>query len=227
MDSIRGVNFFRPANEMSRANNRLITRLIILWAVAVFGFHMTLIVLSKPTPEKAFTDFQAAWNNSQPTKQEQIVIIKAVITVLGKNIVVKNEHKEVLKKALAAFLFKLQKDEPALNTNFLEPLNLAYNGFDKIYRQLAEFYLPLDNANKMKTIAISFNDADQTALPRIMSFYLTHNQSILTDLSFLGFPFHYWYTAQFLLILFIGICFFYAKSTDKLHKKFDFLENDE
>ena len=49
----------------------------------------------------------------------------------------------------------------------------------------------------------SFDDNSYARLPDIMKLYLTHNQSVLTDTKFLGFPFHYFYTAVFLLILFI------------------------
>ena len=55
------------------------------------------------------------------------------------------------------------------------------------------------------------------SLPKIMELYLVHNQSFLTDFRFLGFPFHYWYTAQFLLILFVVLCLIYAVSIDKIN----------
>ena len=55
----------------------------------------------------------------------------------------------------------------------------------------------------------ALSDASLDRLPEIMKLYLTHNQSVLTDTLFLGFPFHYFYTAIFLLILFIGLCILY------------------
>jgi hypothetical protein len=55
----------------------------------------------------------------------------------------------------------------------------------------------------------SLSDTSLGRLPEIMKLYLTHNQSVLTDTTFLGFPFHYFYTAVFLLILFIGLCIVY------------------
>ncbi|MCK5295960.1 MAG: DUF4212 domain-containing protein, partial [Alphaproteobacteria bacterium] len=61
----------------------------------------------------------------------------------------------------------------------------------------------------------------------IMKLYLVHNQNVFTDAKIFGFPFHYWYTAQFLLILFVGICYFYAKKIDKLHEEYDFVEKDD
>ncbi|MCU0462666.1 MAG: DUF4212 domain-containing protein [Bacteroidales bacterium] len=49
----------------------------------------------------------------------------------------------------------------------------------------------------------SLSDESLSGLPQIMNLYLMHNQSILTDIKVLGFPFHYFYTAVFLLLLFI------------------------
>jgi putative solute:sodium symporter small subunit len=62
------------------------------------------------------------------------------------------------------------------------------------------------------------------ALPEIMKLYLVHNQSFLTDFMFLGFPFHYWYTAQFLLILFVILCLIYAVLIDRMNREYDFIE---
>jgi putative solute:sodium symporter small subunit len=62
------------------------------------------------------------------------------------------------------------------------------------------------------------------ALPEIMKLYLIHNQSFLTDFKFLGFPFHYWYTAQFLLILFVVLCLIYAVTIDKINKEYNVVE---
>lgn len=56
-------------------------------------------------------------------------------------------------------------------------------------------------------------------LEAAMKTYTVHNQSFLTDFRFLGFPFHYWYTAEFLLILFVFLCWFYCKRIVQLQKK--------
>jgi len=56
-------------------------------------------------------------------------------------------------------------------------------------------------------------------LPAIMSLYLTHNQSVLTDTQFLGFPFHYFYTSVFLLVLFVALCWVYCFIIDRMHSK--------
>jgi putative solute:sodium symporter small subunit len=85
---------------------------------------------------------------------------------------------------------------------------------DKIlYDLLPTSLTPVENAN--------FTPELTEQIPEIMQLYLVHNRSVLTDARFLGFPFHYWYTAQFLLILFVGLCIIYASFIDRLHKKYN------
>lgn len=61
---------------------------------------------------------------------------------------------------------------------------------------------------------------DKAKIDKVMKLYLTHNQSFLTDFRFLGFPFHYFYTAVFLLVLFVLLCVMYAYRIQQLHRKF-------
>ncbi len=58
-------------------------------------------------------------------------------------------------------------------------------------------------------------------IPAIMDRFLIHNRSVLTDTIVLGFPFHYFYSALFLLALFVAICLVYCKAIDKVMKKYD------
>ncbi|MFC1670672.1 DUF4212 domain-containing protein, partial [Spirochaetota bacterium] len=57
--------------------------------------------------------------------------------------------------------------------------------------------------------------------------YLIHNRNVLTDIKFLGFPFHYFYTSQLLLIMFVLICLVYCIATDRIHRKYGFIEEKE
>lgn len=41
-------------------------------------------------------------------------------------------------------------------------------------------------------------------------------KSFLTETNFLGFPFHWWFSAQFCIALFIFLCYWYCKFIDKL-----------
>ena len=150
------------------------------------------------------------------------VFAKSMLMVLGKNIAVKDNHKTVLKESLSWSVYSMQPDsvKPLYK---LEPksaaisIGLSSDGFDKIMRNLLTTSL-------IKVENYSLSNESIEVLPEIMKLYLVHNQSFLTDFKFLGFPFHYWYTAQFLLILFVLLCVFYAVSIDKLNKKHAFAE---
>ena len=97
-------------------------------------------------------------------------------------------------------------------------LNLTDKGYDPLLSALLpDSLLPAEEA---KFIPAENGDA----LTGIMKKYLIHNRCALTDTKFMGFPFHYWYTAQFLLIMFVALCWIYTMVTDRLHKKYGFVE---
>ena len=76
---------------------------------------------------------------------------------------------------------------------------------------------PLEvHAGMMET----FNDENKAVFEEAMGLYLVHNRSVLTDTKFLGFPFHYFYTAVFLLILFVGLCWLYCVRTDMYNRRY-------
>lgn len=225
------VNFFKPLSEHAKANKKLILTLAIIWAVAVFGFQFALILLNEPTPEKNYTLFQSVWpevveNESASTEIKQD-FIKVSLAVLGKNIAVSEDHKTVLKGTLSRMLLGMQPDslkpvfqkEPDQETYALaaETIGLASTGFEKIMIDLLPTSLVQVNDEK---IPAEYKEK----VPSIMELYLVHNQNILTDIKFLGFPFHYWYTAQFLLILFVVLCVIYAVAIEKRNIKHDFIE---
>lgn len=88
--------------------------------------------------------------------------------------------------------------------------------------------------SSLEAIIIAFNltrnelqqlsENDINSLPGIMKLYLVHNQSFLTDSKFLGFPFHYFYTAEFLLILFVLLCLLFSWRIERLQKRFNIVE---
>jgi len=105
-----------------------------------------------------------------------------------------------------------------------DDLGIFLQGFsDKLIPADAEFgkvmmiWLPYE----MRASAILEQQPVAKAdVDKIMKLYLTHNQSFLTDFRFLGFPFHYFYTAVFLLVLFVFLCVMYAFRIQHLHRKF-------
>ncbi|KAA3610293.1 MAG: DUF4212 domain-containing protein [Calditrichaeota bacterium] len=225
------INFFKPLTEHAKGNKKLISSLAIIWAVAVFGFHFLLIFVTTPTAEQTLDEFNSVWpqvveDTSAATEMKQ-TFAKSMLAVLGKNIAVKDNHKSVLKESLSWIVFDMQPD--SIKPLFTKEVNdetiiqaaatigLKAEGFDKIMKDL----LP---TSLTKVENPTLNAESISSLPPIMKLYLTHNQSFLTDFNFLGFPFHYWYTAQFLLILFVVLCLIYAISIDKLNTKFEIVE---
>ncbi len=225
------VNFFKPLSEHAKGNKKLISRLAIIWAVAVFGFHFLLIFVTTPTPEQTLNDFNSVWpqvvEDTSATNETKQLFAKSILMVLGKNIVVKEKHKTILKESFSWAIYNLQADslkplyqvEPNEETisGAFASTGLGSEGFDKIMKDL----IP---ASLIKVENSSLSDESKKTLPEIMKLYLVHNQSFLTDFRFLGFPFHYWYTAQFLLILFVVLCLIYAVTIDSINKKFKIVE---
>ena len=225
------VNFFKPLTDHARANKKLIITLAVIWAVAVFGFQILLMLLNQPTPEKNFTTFESIWpaiventDTGIETKQD---FSRILLSVLGKNIAVKENHKTVLMKALSWTVYSMLSDsvKPILKSEPIdetikiakETIGLASTGFDKIMADL----LPI---SLIKVETDQLCEKCKAELPKIMELYLVHNQSVLTNFTFIGFPFHYWYTAQFLLIMFVVLCLIYAKQIDRINQKYDFVE---
>ncbi len=228
------VNFFRPSSAHARANMRLIATLFVVWVVAVFGFQFLLLALEKPTPEATYESFERVWPKvyqGSASDEEQQAFAKVTLAVLGKNLVVSPNHRQVLKEALTAtVLGLLPVEERSAFRNYLTSeqsreaaerasvaLGLKNDGFERLMIAL----LP---SSLIDVDLPALSPSNREALPEIMSHYLTHNQSFLTDFRFFGFPFHYWYTAQFLLILFVLLCLVYAVQIDKIHSRYGFEE---
>ena len=103
------VNFFKPATKHTRVNMKLVIILVIIWAVAVFGFQFLLIILNQPTPEKSYNQFESVWpgvvENPKIDIKSKQDFSKALLMVLGKNIAVKPGHKKVLKETLSLTVY--------------------------------------------------------------------------------------------------------------------------
>jgi hypothetical protein len=213
--------------------------MLLIWAVAVFGFQFLLKAIEKPTPEKALTQFEAVWPaalNGDATVAEYQTLLNSLVLVKGKS-VVKKADQEVIAQAISTIAYTLMPDsiQPAIQLGIAEQLSNK----EKLSKANDQDYLSLKSTivetgkslilltspycglssesleAKILTASLkadypeSLSDAAFAELPNTMKFYLTHNQSVLTDTSFLGFPFHYFYTAVFLLVLFVGLCIAY------------------
>ncbi len=225
------VNFFKPKTDHSRSNRNMIVIMVLIWAVAVFGFQFALVIFNQATPEDSYTSFETVWPKIQDgsaSASEQQEFARITLSVIGKNIALMADDKEILQDTLtqtvvgllpadqkSAFQANLADDAKKQQavTSAIQAIGLKDSGFDKLRADLLPSSLIAKTSGKLSK-----------DIPGIMELYLVHNQSFLTNFIFMGFPFHYWYTAQFLLILFVVICLIYAAFTDKMNTKYDFAD---
>jgi len=236
MESTSSYNFnlFRPLTNYSKKNRNMILTMLAIWAVGVFGFQILLKVLEKPTPEKTLIMFNEAWpdreNGSFESKQK---LLRAMVLTNGKT-VIKPDDRKVLNAAISALFFSMTADSTrtSIETSLVSIQDLKIQKETAKDQEYLDIKQKLDDLQKQgiaytgpvtgfpsgsleETILVSSlktkseDMPDLTALPALMEHYLTHNQSVLTDSVFLGFPFHYFYTAVFLLIMFVVLCLVY------------------
>jgi hypothetical protein len=241
MESSDQFNFsiFRPRNLHGRKNRNVILTMLLIWAVAVFGFQFLLRGIEKPVPEKALTLFESTWPaavTGELNSEDYKTFLQALILVKGKS-TLKPGDQDILSDAISCAAFTVVPDSVRnlmiIQVRELDSLRSALTGAtDQGYLDIKTLISSMHSS--LATISESYSgfkagsleasiftgslheeypeslaDTMFSALPEIMKFYLTHNQSKLTDTRFLGFPFHYFYTAVFLLILFVALCIVY------------------
>ena len=237
MESPDQFNFslFTPRNLHGKKNRNVILTMLLIWATAVFGFQFLLKGIEKPTPEKALTAFESVWpvNGSA---DDYKALLNSLVMVKGK-ITVSPDDQTLLNEAISCAAFTIMSDslQPLVMSNIAELKNLKQRLADaedqeyldiresirqeeRIISSLTATYTgfadgsleeSIFTSSLVDTYPASLSDQSFIRLPDLMKLYLVHNQSVLTDSKFLGFPFHYFYTAVFLLILFIGLCIVY------------------
>lgn len=225
------INFFFPRSPFAKDNTKIIASIVIIWALAIYGFHFLMKAIEKPTPEPAYITYESVWENvksNTATDIEKKDLAKVYLTLLGKYIELRDNA--VLKKALTSTIYDIlpeeQKeafiaatrqvvsDKKVNLDNVIDALGLAAdNGFNKLLANVLPYGLdetfdgtPLDKES-------------MDMIPPIMDKYLIHFQSGLTDTKFLGFPFHYFYTSVLLLVIFCGLCWYYCVVIDKVMEK--------
>lgn len=218
--------------------------LVSIWFLAIFGFHIVLRIIEKPVPEPALVTFENVWGkveSGNASAQDLKDLGKSLLSVLGK-IDITPEAKSALDDAFSWTVYQLhnEMEQEKLLTSIekFEELSASITSIsDEEYIQVKtalsrNLSSSLDlSANDVRRLIIPFgltsegidqlSEESKTSLPGIMNKYLIHNQSVLTDFRFLGFPFHYFYTAVFLLILFVGLCWIYCVRTDAMNKKLE------
>jgi putative solute:sodium symporter small subunit len=246
-------SLFKPVSEYGRKNRNIIISILIIWFVAIFGFQILLLIFEKPTPEASLVKFERVWENVKTGNysiEDQQDFIKSIIAVEGKSIL-KKADKAILNNAISTMVYKMLSNSDQLV--LLSYVKALKSNTEKIAKANDDEYIDLrskisdakTSINNMmsKKLAIQPNGLDASilpytindeinelsnddieALPNIMKLYLTHNQSFLTNTKFLGFPFHYFYTAEFLLILFVLLSLFYSIRITRLQKRYSILE---
>jgi len=244
------ISFFKPKSDFSRKNRNLVLTLVIIWAVSVFGFQILLKILEKPVPEIALTEFNEVKTNvfaETASPNEMQVFLKSLINVANKNTVNKDSEKPIVEKAINWAVYSLvtdkniasdkikniqNKKEEALNISDFSKYKEERLKIKELEKEfIVENFSTLSiNKNDIRAeiltsvltsdINASLTNEEKDQLPKIMDKFLIHNRSVLTDTTFIGFPFHYFYTAVFLLVLFVGICYVYAKQIERLNKQF-------
>ena len=235
------VNFFKPTSAHARANRNRIIFMILIWASTVFGFQLLLAFWNRPTPEPAYLTFTAQWEQMEagtplPHVEKQ-AFIRTLLHVIGKSGSLPEGDGMILKQTLSWALcdilpeanqasFRMMiagvEEDPVNRRSVVDfagaVLGLEPTGFDKLL------------ANVLPGAVVPY--AEETlhpditaALPGIMERLLVHNRNPLTDFQFFGFPFHYWFTAQFTLLVFVLLCLAYARMADRDNKKYHFEED--
>lgn len=239
------ISFFKPTTPQAVANRNMVVWLVLIWFVAIFGFHFLLWFIEKPTPEPAFVTFEQVWPKVEAgtaNKSEMQELGQATLSVLGK-MALGEEDRQVLDNAMSWAVLQLSDDKASVIQKISdfekmksEITGLSEQGYIDAKKELSDKLgqvlnlSSLDVRSKILPLELSTKDIENMSdvtrqnLPAVMQKYLVHNQSFLTDFKFLGFPFHYFYTAIFLLILFVGLCWLYCVRTDQLNAKMGIID---
>ncbi len=232
-NQIYDFNFFKPKSAFAKANTLLTSSIIIIWALAVFGFQFMLKSIEKPVPEKQLVTFEQVWPNvinKTASEKELKELAGTYLNLMGRQISLRsnNDFKLLFTSTVydllpaskkLPFLALTQKNLQEIKTKapkLAADIGLKEN--DILVQVLPYALVPYDG----KPVDTKILET----VPSIMQKYLVHNRSVLTDTKFLGFPFHYFYTANLLLIIFVTLCLVYCKIMDNIVVKYG-IEDEE
>lgn len=225
------VNFFKPKGGYATANARIVFALLVIWVVAIFGFHFLMRAIEKPVPEQALVQFEAAWPKyvaGKASQGEMQGLAKGYLTVLGKQIALRSNKQ--FKAAFTKLAYDLLPE--ARKAGFAaEAKGIVESG--KLTGDLAAV-LGVDKdplLSRVIPFALAPFDGSAPAarlddIPAVFTQNLTHYRSFLTDMVFFGFPFHYFYTGLFLPGLFIAMCLYYCLTIQKINVRYG-METEE
>jgi len=237
------ISFFKPTTDSARRNRNMVVQLVLIWVVAIFGFQFLLKIIEKPTPEPAYLAYEEVWQDVKAGSSDAEalkVVSQSALNVLGK-VMISTDAREALDKLVSWTAFNIAdsaaKADLMTRVNKFEALtaetdDIAAEAYlaakNDLIPLLGEIYglKPNDIRSKIAPLEVHTSmmktpdAATFKSVEEAMDLYLIHNRSILTDGKFLGFPFHYFYTAVFLLILFVGLCWLYCIRTDMFNRKY-------
>lgn len=241
------ISFFRPTTQRAKTNRNTVLWLVGIWAIGIFGFQFFLRAIEKPTPEPELLAFNEVWasvKNNSATDAELRTFSKSVLHVAGK-VFINSKDRLAINNGLSWALNELadSAQQSSLEQALIEfetkaDQNLAVSDQDYVRAKqklgaLASSIIGLPANSVLASIlplelksdaSSEFTMENKVIIENCMPKYLIHNRSVLTDTRFLGFPFHYFYTAVFLLILFIGLCYAYCVRVDSYNNKMDIAE---
>ncbi len=243
------ISFFRPTTQRALANRNLIIKLFLLWAVAIFGFQVLLKLVEKPVPEEALLRFTPAWEQivaGEAAEYDFQAAGQSMVQAMGK-ITIGPDNYAALRDGVGWMLQKVCSDEEfaviqqdvrtvnALREQITTLQDSDYLAAKEAVIARAAPALNIDPESllaQLLSIGLSddmagISDENKQRIPEIMQLYMTHNRSFLTDFIFLGFPFHYFYTAVLLLVFFIALCWYYCYRIDRLHARLNFVEKTD
>jgi uncharacterized membrane protein len=227
-------NFFKPTSDFARANTKLIITIVVIWALAVFGFQFLLKAIEEPVPEEQLTAFHQIWPDvkDETASDQQLRELAGIyLNVFGRygSLRSNEEFKRTFTATVydllpahekAAFIDLTKKDLPerkALISGIANSIGLE----DKsIPAEVLPYVLVPYDGKPVDPLMMNM-------VPQIMEKHMVHNRSVLTDTKFLGFPFHYFYTANLLLVLFVVLCLIYCRLMDDMSVKYGMEEGEE
>jgi len=236
-------SFFKPTTESARHNRNMVVQFVLIWAVAIFGFQILLKVFEERVPEPAYDVYKSYWpmvESGEMNSDALKYISQSALSVLGK-VAIDPVHREVLDnfvswaainiaegdlesemllkltrfESLAASTEDITSDEYVAAKKELIPV--LQEVFGLASNDVRGRIAPLEIHSSLME---KFDESQYVLFMEAMDFYLIHNSSFLTTGRFLGFPFHYFYTAVLLLILFVAICWLYCVRTDMFNKRY-------
>ncbi len=220
------INFFKPRTAFLKENVRIITICITIWAVCVFGFHIFMKVIEKRTPEPGYITYEQVYpklTDGTATAEDKVEIAKVYLGLIGKSIAL--QKNDVLKGAFTAAVHDAlpsTEKEAFKAATLTETTDKGVANVANVVKALGlEDDIVLKGVVPFALVPMEGTALSMTApeIPAIMEKYLIHFQSFLTDTKLFGFPFHYFYSAVFLLTLFNLICLVYCFVIDGVMKK--------